>query len=309
MSRPAAAAALTLLWAPACVDTSPDPAKGSGDAADDGGADTAAGPTVDRGPTTLEIDGDPNGLWWDGALVIADDDNNRLLRWSDADGLGLIGELGRAPAQGAGLGQPVRTADGAVVVPRFGFGTAGEVATLSADGETGFVPGLDRERRRIGLGQGPDGALYTSWYLSDAGNRAGAVSLLDLSGGEDTLVSGFVKPVGVIVLDGALIVSDQLDNLIVRCPLDDPEDKQIFVRVDGPDLLAAGPDGGVFTGGPGGELRLAFPDDTFEVVQGGFQEVRGVAYDPDNRRVFVVDHDGDDSDGTVNFLHILPVDR
>ena len=218
MSRSAALAALTCLWAPACVDTSPDPEKGGAGAADDGGADTAAGPTVDRGPTTLEIDGDPNGLWW-------------------------------------------------------------------------------------------DGALYTSWYLSDAGNRAGAVSLLDLSGGEETLVSGFVKPVGVIVLDGALIVSDQLDNLIVRCPLDDPEDKQIFARVDGPDLLSAGPDGGVFTGGPGGELRLAFPDDAFEVIQGGFQEVRGVAYDPDNRRVFVVDHDGDDSDGTVNFLHILPVDR
>jgi hypothetical protein len=50
-------------------------------------ADTASATPADRGPTTVTVDGDPNGLWWsDGVLYIADDDNNRILSWTDADG-------------------------------------------------------------------------------------------------------------------------------------------------------------------------------------------------------------------------------
>jgi hypothetical protein len=83
---------------------------------------------VDRGPTTITIDGDPNGLWWaDGQLTIADDDNNRLLQWTDAAGIGLVGDLPAAAAQGAGLGQVIVLEDGTRVVSRFGYGTTGMV--------------------------------------------------------------------------------------------------------------------------------------------------------------------------------------
>ncbi|MBL8949435.1 MAG: hypothetical protein JNK82_01570 [Myxococcaceae bacterium] len=46
---------------------------------------------------------------------------------------------------------------------------------------------------------------------------------------------------------------------------------------------------------------------TQSVFQGGFQQVRGVAWDEANRRVFAVDHDGDTSNGTTHFLQIIPV--
>ena len=120
-------------------------------------------PTADpllRGPLAIPVDGDPNGLWWsDGRLYLADDDNTRILQWTDADGLALVGDLPTAPAEGAGLGQVVRTDSGALVATRFGYGTAGDVVVLEADGTGRIVSGLDPERRRIGLALGPDGSL------------------------------------------------------------------------------------------------------------------------------------------------------
>lgn len=151
---------------------------------DTAAVDTAAVP-VDRGPTTVAVDGDPNGLWWaNGALLIADDDDNRVLRWTDADGLGLVGDLPAAAADGAGLGQLVALDDGTIVVTRFGYGTAGDVVTLAPDGTGAVVPHLDVTRRRIGLTRAPDGTLFDGWFTSGDAGRVGAVSRLDLAGTE-----------------------------------------------------------------------------------------------------------------------------
>src|SRR5262249_15190103 len=101
--------------------------------------------------TEIAIDGDPNGLWWDaasGALLIADDDHGRILRWRDGEDVAVVATL---PARdGAGLGQLVIDGTGAIIIARFGHGTAGEVLRVAADGTAQVVPGLDAERRRIG---------------------------------------------------------------------------------------------------------------------------------------------------------------
>lgn len=265
-------------------------------------------PHVDRGPTTIAVDGDPNGLWWsDGVLTIADDDNNRVLRWTDADGLGLVGGLPEPSADGAGLGQLVALADGTIVVTRFGYGTSGDVVTLAPDGTGSVVPGLDVERRRIGLTVADDGTIYDGWYISVDGARVGAVSVLSLDGGETEVLPDLRKPVGVLASGDTLYVSDQDAGEILTAPRSDPSDVSVLAQVDYPDLLCAGPHGSVFTGGGEGAVRQISADGTVSTLVSGYQEVRGVAYDADNARLFFVDHDGDDSDGGTNNLQIVPV--
>lgn len=276
------------------------------------GADNTSGSDrlpVDRGPTTVPIDGDPNGLWWaDGRLLVADDDNNRVLKWTDADGIGLVGELPEASSDGAGLGQIVVTADGTIVVTRFGYGTSGDVVTLAADGTGSVVSGLDPERRRIGLALADDGTLYDGWFTSGDAGRVGAVSVLDLAGGETDVMPDLGKPVGVFVSGDTLYVSDQDAGEVIRAPLSDPSDVSVFAQVEYPDLICAGPDGSLFTGGSDGDLRQIGADGSVTTLVSGYQEIRGVAYDAENTRLFFVDHDGDDSDGETNYLQIVPVE-
>lgn len=274
------------------------PASGAGDA--------------ERGPKVIEVDGDPNGLWWDDAeqvLYVADDNGNRVLRWTDDEGLSLVRELPDASPQGAGLGQLIRTDDGTIVVTRFGYGTAGDVVFASGSRDPEIVPDLDVERRRIGLTVAEDGTLFDSWFVRLAtGDRVGAVGQLSLDGDEPEVLTGLQKPVGVLAVGSTLFVSDQDLGQILKAPQSDPSSYTVLATVEQPDLLAAGPDGSLFTGSAGGNLYRVAKSDSAAVFESGFQQVRGVAYDPTNRRVFVADHDPDESDGVSHVLHILPVD-
>ena len=271
-----------------------------------GDAATTPTPTptgsVKRGPEALAIDGDPNGLFWDDGqqtLYIADDNGNRILRWTDAAGFGLVKDLPTASAQGAGLGQLVRTPTGELVVTRFGGGTAGDVAYVAADGTAKVVPNIDPTRRRIGLTVTADGRLFDGWFVrTSSGARAGSVGLLALGGTETEVLAGLKKPIGV------LFVSDQDLGQILKAPLADPSRFTVFATVAAPDLLAAGPNGSLFTGSEGGNLFAISATGTASVFKSGFRAVRGVAYDPSHKRVFVADHDA-----TASLLHILPVDE
>lgn len=101
--------------------------------------DTASGDDSGAGPTALSLDGYPNGLWWDeasGTLFVADDRNNRVLTWTDADGFSVLGDLPEAASASPGLGQPVLVED-RVIVPHFGDGTAGDILWI---GLSGSVP-------------------------------------------------------------------------------------------------------------------------------------------------------------------------
>lgn len=292
---------LASLLLPACGSTSDGPSQNP----------TGGNVSVDRGPTRIDLDADPNGLFWDaadGTLYIADDNNNRILRWTEEDGIALAAELPAAPPDGPGLGQVVRTADGTLVVPRFGFGTSGAVVFVRPDGTSGEVPNLDPLRRRIGLAIGPDGTLYDTFFVSINGMKNGSVARLDLAGTEAEVITGLQKPVGVVAVGADLIVSDQDRDLVVRAPVASPADLVAVAQLPAPDLLCEGPDGTFFTGGKDGSVRQIQGGGQFSELAGGFQEVRGVAYDAANRRLFIADHDGTEADGVTHAVHILPVD-
>ena len=263
---------------------------------------------VDRGPTSMALDGDPNGLFWDDAtstLFIADSDNNRILRFTDAGGVGKVADLPAAPQDGPGLGQLVKTADGTLVVTRFGFGTAGDVVFVKPDGSTGKVPNLDVTRRRIGLTVAADGTLYDSFFVK-VSTQLGTVAKLDLAGTETQVLGGLQKPVGVLAVGGNLFVSDQATNSIAVAPIQKPSDLKVLSQITTPDLLCEGPNGSLFTGGLGGDVRRVAADGSFTTQVGGFHSVRGVAYDAKNKRLFVSDHD---ATGGMNAVAIVPVDN
>ncbi|MBK8256180.1 MAG: hypothetical protein IPK82_26360 [Polyangiaceae bacterium] len=303
--------ALILATLVGCGGNESTQSTGGGAGAGGSGGSGGSAPQVDRGPTTIALDGDPNGLYWDdsqGVLYLADDNQNRILKWTDAEGLSLAADLPAGPPDSPGLGQVVRTPDGTLVVPRFGGGTAGDVVFVTADGQGGVVPNLDPVRRRIGLAVALDGTLYDSYFVSNNGTKFGAVAQLDLTGAEVNVLEGLDKPVGVVVIGSDLYASEQVAGRIVKAPIAAPDQVAVLAQLDTPDLLCQGPAGSLFTGGKAGDVRQIGADGKVNEFAGGFQEIRGVAYDPTHKRLFLSDHDGNESDGVTHKLQILPVD-
>jgi len=286
---------------------------GGGEAAATGGSTSTgtggAAAMVDRGPTAVALDADPNGLFWDAAtatLYIADNDNNRVLQWTDADGLALVADLPGGAQNSAGLGQVVKTKDGTIAVTVFGFGDSGAVAFIAPDKTTGTVPNLDVTKRRVGLTVADDGTLYDAYFQNITGTKQiGAIARLDLAGVETDVVTSLKKPIGVLASGTSLVVSDQTDGTVLVAPLATPDALQTLAIVDDPDLLTSGPNGSYFTGGSTGEVRQIAADGALSTFAGGFIQIRGVAYDAANKRLFAAEHD---PNGKMSALRILPVD-
>lgn len=268
---------------------------------------------VDRGPTSISLDGDPNGvaLRDDGTLLIADDNNNRVLSFTDGVGTRVFAELPTAAANGPGLGAIAVLDDGRLVLPRFGFGSAGDVVVVETDGTSRTVPNLDATRRRIGAAQGPDGTVYIAGFVVVGdGEKVGTIWSLDLTtGAEIAVLDGFSKPVGLLVVGDTLFISDQQRKEIAVATFPALNDVRTFASsLPSADLLTAGPDGSIFTGSKDGDVVHVDRAGTFSIFTSGLQEVRGTAYDAVHRRLFVADHDGDEGDGFTHALRIFPVD-
>jgi hypothetical protein len=266
---------------------------------------------VERGPLVLELDGDPNGLWWDAnseTLLVTDDREGRILEWSDARGFGTRERLPERSPDGAGLGQLVQVKGGDILVTRHGFGASGGVAVVPRQGEVRQVPGLDVTRRRSGLTQATDGTLYDAWFVPlESGEPAGAVGMLSLDGDEPEVMTGLRKPVGVLAVGERLFVSDQDADQILTAPRADPASASVFASVEGPALLAEGPAGSIVAGSTGGSVYRIDGDGFVSELQAGLMQVRGVAYDPAGQRLFVAEHDPSEPEVARHALHILPV--
>ena len=259
-------------------------------------------------PDCIPLDGDASGLSWDAtsqALLIADAANSRILKWTEAGGVVTFVVL-PPELEGGKLGQIVRSAEGDLLVARFGEGSAGGVVRIGPGGEANVVPELVADRGRIGLAVTPDGRLLGTWFTRDEDHEAaGGVSELDVDGGETDLVTGLKKPVGVLVVGDTLFVSDQEQGQILQAPLADPAKLSPFASVEQPDLLAAGPDGSLFTGSRKGGVQRIERSGAVTAVLPGAQQVRGVAYDPDKRRLFAAEHDANEADGVQHALCIM----
>jgi sugar lactone lactonase YvrE len=287
----------------ACAKSADAPAATTQQQQSDAGADASV--TADRGPTTLMIDGDANGLLWDDdsqTLYVADNANNRILQWTDAAGFSKVADLPAAPSGGAGLGQLARLPDGSIIVTRFGFGIAGDVAIAKTDGTSSVIPNLDKTFRRIGIAVAPDGTIYDSYFVKGGSGDVGTVAKLTTDGKETSLVTTLQKPVGLAVIGDSLYMSDQDQGSLLVAKLATPSQTKVFATLPDADLICEGPNGEIFSGGSDGNVREVSSAGKTSVFAGGFQSARGVAFDKTNNRLFVADH------GANDVIQIRPVD-
>jgi len=278
-----------------------------------------SGSDVDRGPTTLSVSADLNGLYWDKSesrLFLSDEKANTIRVWDGGSQFAQYAALPTAPASGSTLGQLTRSSDGSLYVTRFGFGLDGAVAVVPKSGNAYYLNGTDSVRRRIGITPTPDGALLDSWFIKGG---VGAVSELKVHGRAATeaeLITGFGKPVGLAVVGDTVYVSDQSSGKLLSyslaklraapATLADGIPVASFSPADGIDLMTAASDGTLFFGGSGGTLFRVNPKGESRVLASGWPKIRGVAYDERNRRLFVAVVAADA--GSPSSVRIVPID-
>jgi sugar lactone lactonase YvrE len=295
------------LLAGACTNGTTMPGS---DAATDAAAradatDSAAVPTT----ASIALDGDPNGLYWNATsntLYIADNANNRILTYTDAAGVSTYADLPAASASGPGLGQLIPlSADGSLLVTRFGFGTNGDVVHVATDTTSSILPGLDPTRERIGLAQASDGTLYDTYFVQNGTGYIGSVASLTLSGTETAVVNGLQKPVGVLIAGGAFYIDDQDTNALYTTSVTAPGTLSQVALLPDADLLCEGANGTIFSGGADGNVRAIDSSGNVTIFASGFTKARGVAYDGLNHRLFIANHVGATS--SSNTIEIRPV--
>jgi hypothetical protein len=270
-----------------------------------------------RGPTTVTLTGSANALTWDAAtstLLLTDNTSNSLIAWSDADGARTISPF---PPQSAGssLGALVKLADGTVLAANFGFGTQGSILSIDAARRAGTLGGLDPARRRIGLSLDAHGALYTCYFTGGGGmSQTGGVAKVEIDGATSsateieiagsTTGAGFKKVVGLVATPAAVFVSDQTQKKIFKISVPGYAVTPL-ATVPNADLLALLPDGDLLTGG-GPEILRVTQTGEVSTLFSGFEQVRGLAYDPTLKRLFFIEHSL--TVGTPDKLQIRPLD-
>ncbi|HEX3759524.1 MAG TPA: hypothetical protein VHW23_12495, partial [Kofleriaceae bacterium] len=214
-----------------------------------------------------------------------------LMTWSDAGGLHVETAL-PADQAGVSLGGIVRRGDGTTLIASFGFGTQGGLFAV-ARGEVTALTGLDPARRRVGLAQDPAGTIYSAYFVGGRGKPPeGGVALVTIAGAaasETEIASGFHKAVGVVATSAAVFVSDQTDRTIYQIAVPGYAVSRL-ATLPAVDLLAMLPDGDLLTGGGPTISRITPHGEVSTLPGGGFEQVRGLAYDAAGQRLFVVDH-------------------
>lgn len=280
----------------------------------DGALDAAPDAPADpRGPATFELAGGANGLAWDDAtatLYLTNNNTDALVKFTDAGKLQQVGTFPPATA-GISLGDIVRRADGTTLVPSFGFGTQGTIFAMGTDNASKALTGLDPARRRIGFAQDSTGALYDTYFVGGGGGMPnGGVAAVTIAGDVATeteiasSAAGLKKLVGIVATPSALFVADQTQNKIFKLavpgfavtPLAD---------VPSADLLSIMPNGDLLTGGTG--IHRITQAGVVTTILPGFEQVRGLAYDPTLRRLFVIEHSA--TVGVPDKLHVRPLDN
>lgn len=304
------------------------------------------GNSADRGPTNITLaSADSNGIYWDAAesrLYLTDDTTNAILTW-DGDGrttfsnyVNLPALLPPATATQVSIGELTRAANGTFYTTRFGFGNAGTVIAVSQARVATNLTGLDPVRRRIAVTVTGAGEILDNWFVTppspNATSTGGAISLLTVNGGAATereLVTGLSKPVGSVVVGRTLFVADQTTGRVTSFPLDAllaaprTAAQGTFIASftadlsvpgnDNIDLMTADAAGNLYLGGRGGKLYRVTPagvvtllDSLNTAASPGLLQIRGVAVDNVNRRLFVVVHTTDTA-RAPNALRIVPL--
>lgn len=261
----------------------------------------------------VTLAGGANALWWDAAsstLYLTDNNTDTLVQWTDAGGLQAAGSFPPAAA-GISLGGIVKRANGTTLVTSFGFGKEGTLFELAADKTSRALTGLDPVRRRVGLAQDARGALYTAYFVGGGGAvPIGGVATVTIDGGTATEIeiagasttAGFKKLVGIVATPTALFVADQAQKMIFKIAVPGYAVSPL-ASVPKVDLLMMMPGGDLLTGGGAQISRITQAGGVTALPGGGFEQVRGLAYDPAGKRLFIVDHSA--TPGRPDRLHIV----
>jgi hypothetical protein len=265
---------------------------------------------------TIPLTGGANSVLWDpgvATLYLTDNNSNTLLKYTDENGVKTVGTFPPASA-GVSLGDLVKR-DNRILTANFGFGTQGTIFAITPTGEAVAMTGLDPARRRIGLAQDANGVVYTAYFVGGGMMmQTGGVSSVEITGDEaieteragGSTSAGFKKLVGIVATPTAVYVSDQTQKRIFK--IDVPSYMVTpLAAVPSADLLAVMPNGDLLTGGGAAINRITPSGAVTAILEGEFEQVRGMAYDPALRRLFVIDHSA--TPGTPDKLQIRPLDN
>jgi sugar lactone lactonase YvrE len=183
---------------------------------------------VDLGDVgAMFVRADPNGLAFDPAtdvLYLADAKTGSVIA---LDGKREV-RIARIPSGGViaanRLGGIAVTPDGILYVARLGYGSAGAIFRVEPDGRVVEVGELPQRYWRLGVTYDAQRhSLYTTQYLKVLGAPCeGAVVEIELASGRaTTILDGLMKPVGVVKLSEALVVSDAGSRALYRVDLAD----------------------------------------------------------------------------------------
>jgi sugar lactone lactonase YvrE len=259
----------------------------------------SAGPAFTAHDATL--DARPNGVAVrpaDGTVFLTDDKTNSILSSAAGGAFEPFAALPAASGQPSGLSQIALSASGALLVERFGFGSAAAIFEVQGPHSVQALSGIDPSRRRLGLIAIGENKLLSSWFVKTADTPAsGGVSLITYDPAthaalERDVLTGLGKPVGMATRGDTLFVADQARNVILRASLTrlpGPLEAGPVAHIDSPDLMAIDSDGALYTHcNKTGLCRIA-PDATVSVIANDFQDARGVAIDPARHLLYVVD--------------------
>lgn len=272
-----------------------------------------------RGPKTISLTGPANSLYWDDAastLYLTNSMTHALNKFTD---LNAVQEVAVLPVGTAAIsyGDMVKQGGGTVLIANFGFGTEGNIFSVTSAGVAGSFTGLDVTRRRIGMSKDSAGQLYTSYFVGGGGGTpTGGVATVALSMGAATeteiagATEGLKKIVGLVATTTGVFVSDQTQKKIFKIgiPLTTPVTFTAVTATALPtaDSLAIMPNGDLLTGGGTTVQRITQAGVVTNIFT-GFEQVHGLAFDPTLKRLFIMDHSL--TAGTSDKLYIRPLDN
>ncbi|CAB3697905.1 hypothetical protein LMG24238_03470 [Paraburkholderia sediminicola] len=282
---------------------------------------SCGGDSVTAVPQRVAVSASPNGIAVraaDGALFITDDQTNGVLSSPDGHTFSHYATVPVVAGQANSLSQLSFADAGALMIERFGFGTAS--AVFSITGVDTIVPlsGPNPARRRLGLISIGANRLLSTWFIKNgSAPPQGGLSLITYDPNAHTalerdLLTGLGKPVGVAVSGDTVYVSDQANNNIVKASLSTllggsqaVAPSATLAQINSPDLMAVDTSGTLYTKCNATGLCRIAPDGTISVLANDFQDARGVAVDTPRHLLYAIDRAG--STGGTSYVRIFPL--
>lgn len=270
----------------------------------------------------------------DGNIYITDDASNGVLELGSDNTFKTYAKLpASGPGQANSLSQLAFGGTAMLFVQRFGFGKDGAIFAVTRQKtvvtdrdniETDTdnarqIPGTDPQRRRLGLAPIDGTHTLSSWFIKESeGKVHGGVSLVtyDPTGGKSSerdLVIGLGKPVGLAIVKTSLFIADQDRNAIYAADMSQlmhasapaaPAMQVAVIRK--PDLMAAGPDGTLYTKCNSSDLCAVDVKGNVAVIARDFHDARGVAVDSTGRSLYVVERSAGPAGGGSG-IRVLPL--